>query len=157
MADYIPNETSCDYLWMPQGHLIYVSKGPRQTSSHFMMTSSSGNIFGVTGPLGIHPSLVIFPHKGQWRGALTFSLICASTNDRINNRTAGNLRGLRDHYVVSVISCVISLLMRKSELLFCIYQYRRCQNEIDCVDLVIFVWVEIIGLWNLRFVVFICR
>ena len=113
-----------------------------------MMTSSNGNIFGVTGPLGIHPSLAVFPHKGQWRGALRFSLICASTNGWVNNRAARNLRSHRDHYDVTVMSCVISLLMRKSELLFCIYQYRICQNEIDCVDLVIFVWVEIIGPWN---------
>ena len=29
---------------------------------------------------GIHWSPVIFPHKGQWRGALRFSLICARIN-----------------------------------------------------------------------------
>ena len=37
---------------------------------------------------GIHRS----PHKGQWRGALTFSLICAWTNSWVNNRDAGDLR-----------------------------------------------------------------
>ena len=32
------------------------------------------------------------PHKGQWRGTLMFSLICAWTNGWINNRDVGDLR-----------------------------------------------------------------
>ena len=35
---------------------------------------------------GIHRSPVNSPHKGQWRGALMFSLICTWTNGRANNR-----------------------------------------------------------------------
>ena len=38
---------------------------------------------------GIHRSPVDSLHKGQWRGALMFSLICDSTNGRANNRDAG--------------------------------------------------------------------
>ena len=38
---------------------------------------------------GIHRSPVISPHKGQWRGALMFSLICAWINARVNNHGAG--------------------------------------------------------------------
>ena len=38
--------------------------------------------------LGIHRSAVSSPHKGQWRGALIFSLICAWINDSVNNREA---------------------------------------------------------------------
>ena len=34
---------------------------------------------------GIHRSPVISPHKGQWRGALMFSLICARINGWVNN------------------------------------------------------------------------
>ena len=41
---------------------------------------------------GIHRSPVNFPHKGQWRGALMFSLICARINGWVNNREAGDLR-----------------------------------------------------------------
>ena len=40
----------------------------------------------------IHRSLVNSPHKGQWRGALMFSLICAWINGWANNREAGYLR-----------------------------------------------------------------
>ena len=38
---------------------------------------------------GIHRSPVNFHHKGQWRGALMFSLICAWINGRANTREAG--------------------------------------------------------------------
>ena len=34
------------------------------------------------------------PHKGQWRGAFMFSLICAWINRWVNNREAGDLRRL---------------------------------------------------------------
>ena len=35
---------------------------------------------------GIRRSLVNSPHKGQWHGALTFSLICAWTNGWLSRR-----------------------------------------------------------------------
>ena len=52
---------------------------------------------------GIHRSPVNSPHKGQWRGALMFSLICVWINDWVNNREAGDLRRHLDHYGVSVM------------------------------------------------------
>ena len=39
----------------------------------------------------IHRSPVNSPHKGQWRGSLMFSLICAWINGWVNNREAGDL------------------------------------------------------------------
>ena len=53
---------------------------------------------------GIHRLLVNSPHKGQWRGALMFSLICAWTNGWVNNRGAGDLRHRCAHYDVIVMS-----------------------------------------------------
>ena len=44
------------------------------------------------------------PHKGQWRRALMFSLICAWINSWVNNREAGDLRRHRAHYDVIVMS-----------------------------------------------------
>ena len=41
---------------------------------------------------GIHRSPVNSPHKGQWRRALMFSLICTWINGWVNNREAGDLR-----------------------------------------------------------------
>ena len=42
-------------------------------------------------------------HKGQWRGALMISLICARINGWINNREAGDLRRHRTHYNITVM------------------------------------------------------
>ena len=53
----------------------------------------------------IHRSPVNYPQKGQWRGALVFSLIRAWINDCVNNREAGDLRRHCDHYDVTVIPC----------------------------------------------------
>ena len=51
---------------------------------------------------GIHRSPVNSPHKGQWRGALMFSLICARINGWVNNGETGDLRRHRAHYDVIV-------------------------------------------------------
>ena len=53
---------------------------------------------------GIHRSPVNSPHKGQWRGASIFSLICALTNGWVNNRDARDLRRHRPHYVLTVMA-----------------------------------------------------
>ena len=53
----------------------------------------------------IHRSPVNSPHKGQWRGALMFSLICVWINGSVNNREAGDLRRYRAYYDVTVMLC----------------------------------------------------
>ena len=60
------------------------------------MTLSNGNTFRVTG--------ILCSHEGQWRGALMFSLICAWTNDWVNNRNADDLRRHRSRYDVNVMN-----------------------------------------------------
>ena len=52
---------------------------------------------------GIHWSPVNSPHKGQWRGALMFSLICAWIHGRVNNGEAGDLRSHGAYYDVTVM------------------------------------------------------
>ena len=52
---------------------------------------------------GIHWSPVNSPQKGQWRGALMFSLICVWINGWVNSREAGDLRRYRAHYDVTVM------------------------------------------------------
>ena len=73
-----------------------------------MMTSSNGNIFRVAGPLceeftgqRWNPRA----HKGQWRGAVMFSLTCARINGWVNNREAGDLRRNCAHYDITVMLC----------------------------------------------------
>ena len=52
---------------------------------------------------GNSPVPVNSPHKGQWRGALMFSLIFVGLKGWINNREAGDLRRYRVHYNVTVM------------------------------------------------------
>ena len=92
----------------------------RKLMSHHMMTPWHENYFRIIGPswwrhqmdtfsvllalcAGNSPVPVNSPHKGQWRGALMFTLICAGINDWVNNREAGDLRRHLDHYDVSVM------------------------------------------------------
>ena len=52
---------------------------------------------------GIHPSTVNSPHKGQWRGALLFSLICTWIHGWVNNHAAGDLIRHCTHHDVIVM------------------------------------------------------
>ena len=77
-----------------------------RVNKYFVMTSSNGNIFPrYYWPFkrGIHKSPVNSPHKGQGRGALMFTLICAWINGWVNNGEAGDLRRHRAHYDVTVM------------------------------------------------------
>ena len=67
--------------------------------------SSNGNIFTRYWPFvrGIHRSPVNSHHKGQWRGVLMFSFICAWTHGWVNNPDVGDLRRHRAHYDITVM------------------------------------------------------
>ena len=60
--------------------------------------------------VGNSPVTVNIPHKGQRRGALMFSLICAWINGWVNNGDAGDLRHNRAHYDVTVMRMATGLL-----------------------------------------------
>ena len=62
---------------------------------------------------GIHRSPVNSPHKGQWRGALMFSLICVWINGWVNNREVGDLRRYRASYDVTVMRVLLGLRVIK--------------------------------------------
>ena len=78
---------------------------------------------------GIHRWPVKSPHKGQWRGALMLSLICAWINGWVNYREAGDLGRHRAHYDVTVIrGC---LIWQRPELVETSphgYVYLRCHG-----------------------------
>ena len=63
---------------------------------------------------GIHRSPVNFPHKGQWCGALEFSLIRARRNGWVNNPSAGDLGRHRTHYDVIATSSVVLCFLGSS-------------------------------------------
>ena len=60
---------------------------------------------------GIHRSPVNSPHKGQWRGALIFSLICTRWISVWvkKNHEAGDLSRHRAHYDVTVMRCWLKI------------------------------------------------
>ena len=60
----------------------------------------------------IHLSPVNSPHKGRWRRALMFSLLCAWINRWINNRDAGDLRRHQAHYDVIVMEGLTTKLFQ---------------------------------------------
>ena len=71
----------------------------------YMMTSSNGNIFHVTGHLcGEFTGDQWIPRtNGQWRGALMFSLICARKYGWVNSRKADDLKHCGAHYNITVM------------------------------------------------------
>ena len=72
------------------------------------METFSALLATCTGPR----SPVNSPHKGQWREALMFTLICAWINGWVNNRKAGDLRRNRAHYDVSVMMASTGRMIR---------------------------------------------
>ena len=77
---------------------------------------------------GIHRSQVNSPHKGQWRGALMFTLICARIDGWVNTREAGDLRRYRPHYDVIVNFTEISSIIHDHCHLF----FRQFPCHKDC-------------------------
>ena len=57
-----------------------------------------------------NPPVIIgrFPHRGHWRGAWVFSLICALTSVWANNQDAGGVRRNGAHYDVIAIALTVS-------------------------------------------------
>ena len=75
------------------------------------------------------------PHKGQWRGALMFSLIYARINTWVNNRDAGDLRRHCAHYdAIVMIEGLTPLVIHISVSLMkspCIHIYLiQCLNTL---------------------------
>ena len=66
---------------------------------------------------GIRRSPVNSPPKGQWYGALMFSLICAWINAWVNNCEAGDLRHHHAHYHV-IVMFLSSVMVTLNQLCF---------------------------------------
>ena len=81
------------------GKILWIKFTSKKTWWRHQMETFSALLAFVR---GIHRSPVNSPHKGQWRGALMFSLICAWMNACVN-RDAGDLRCHRAHYDITVM------------------------------------------------------
>ena len=107
---------------------------------------------------GIHRNPVNCPHKGQWCGALMFTLSCARINGWVNNREAGDLRRHRAHYDVIVIRLVMLCLATFSSTVISLFVFWYWSNHehaiynfwwnIQCIHIfhenVSFMWFTII-------------
>ena len=70
------------------------------------------------------------PRKGQWRGALMFSLICTWVNDWENNHETGDLRRLCAHYDVTVMVIWFHPVKVLCEILANLHDYINIMNSI---------------------------
>ena len=77
---------------------------------------------------GIHRGPVNSPHKGQWRGALMFTLICTRIIGWVNNRETGDLRRYRTHYDVTVMFLGYRLILCLNQLLL---ESHNCSGSLD--------------------------
>ena len=77
---------------------------------------------------GNSPATVNSPHKGQWRGALMFSLACVWINGWTNNREAGDLRHHRAHYIVIV-------MRRSRDRDYFVYAPNQWEKTLQCLSL----------------------
>ena len=90
---------------------------------------------------GNSPAPVTSPHKGQWRGALMFSLICTRINGWVNNGEAGDLRRHHAHCDVTVMKkeqtqvSVLWVLYGAFAIFHCRFSPLRWRhNGHDCVS-----------------------
>ena len=117
-----------------------------------MMSSWNGNIFRVTGHLcgEFYRSSVNSPHKGQWRGALMFSLICAWINDWVNSRGASELRRHRAHNNVIIMATACNyMIWRLTRKLFRIIGSFQ-EPIIGVFVIVVNFWTNSRYLWHVR-------
>ena len=94
-------------------NMLGVNTTARQKSAHSTVNHNHDDVikwkhFPCYWPFvrGIHRFPVNSPYKGQWRGAVMFSLIDARINGWVNNREAGDLKRHRVHYEVIVMIVV---------------------------------------------------
>ena len=108
-----------------------------------MMTSSNGNSFRITGHLcgDFTGPRWNSPQKGQWRGALMFSLISARINGWVKNREAGDLRPHPTHcYVIVMNICLIANTGIRVDY-FCLCRYVSMQTALLPTIQLIPTWV----------------
>ena len=111
----------------------------------FMMTSSNGNIFRVTGPLcGEFTGNRWIPHtKGQWGRAFMFSLICAWINGQVKNHEAGDLKRRRAHYdVIVMVDNEMSHFRGCHGEVFYIFFY-QIMVKLNCMYIYIYIYIYI--------------
>ena len=99
---------------------------------------------------GIHRLPVNSPYKGQWRGALRFSLISARRKGWANNRDTGDFRRHRAHSDITVIYTV-GVKNHRKFYSGCWFDRLPCYVLFDIIYLLAFLTIDV---WNLIFCVY---
>ena len=94
-----------EHVW---DYEIFLKKNAMSLQCRYLCKFPAYSILSSAVPLDCGNSL----HKGQWRGALIFSLICARINGWVNIDEAGDLRRHRAHCDVTV------MVLKSHEILF---------------------------------------
>ena len=83
----------------------YIIRHTKVTENHWAWWRHQMQTFSALLAIcvGNSPVMVNSPHKGQWRGALMFSLVCTWIHGWVNNREAGDLRCHHTHYDIIVM------------------------------------------------------
>ena len=134
-------QMSCRGLTMLPGTRIVVPATAAAWWRHQMETFSA--LLAICA--GNSPVVVNSPHKGQWRGALMFSLICVWINGWVNNREASDLRRYRGHHDVNVMGWNVPL----SKTWFQYFNWYTGHKRINMIWLS--TWcIECLSPWNLH-------
>ena len=103
-----------------RGHLYIKTRPSLHMMSHQMETFSASLALCA----GNSPP-VNSPHKGQWHGALMFSIICTWIDDWVNNRKAGDLRRNRVHYDVIVMFILLFFATLSGDIHQVVFAWRH--------------------------------
>ena len=135
MQDYSISTANCRYCSLAQSHRYVDTPDGVIKWKHFPRYWPFVR--------GIHWSPVNSPHKGQWRRALVFSLICTWTNGRVNNRDAGDLRRHRAHYEATV--------MKENKTALCMvmtWHHYNCWPSAVIIESKFPIYAELISPWT---------
>ena len=104
-GEFVSQHPTCAHVWMMYGLCAHTHKHIRTPDDVIKWKH-----FPRYWPFvrRIHQSPLNSPHKGQWRGVLMFSLICAWLNGWVNNREVGDLRRHRARYDIIVMIKILS-------------------------------------------------
>ena len=133
----------------PRRWLVMLRLHHERVSTWFMMASSNGNIFRVTGHLcGEFTGPRWIPHTKASDAELWCFLWSASEkNSWVNNREAGDLRSYRAHYDVTVMVTNTSMAEQNG---------RNLENVSNMFYLNKNIWI-LIEIWNLFYNGVICN
>ena len=110
---WVNNHSMRDPYFLPAVNMIVNKINIQRVRYHFPCTCATIHIHNAMHRVWRHGRTLRewspgnSPHKGQWRRALMFSLICGWINGWLNDHEANDLRRHHAHYDVTVMVLLI--------------------------------------------------